>query len=188
MRLRFAASERVKIRCEGGGLRFGRLGSGRCIRRRCSIRCVGYGRRRLTTFLLSWVMVVTLRLRGTGDSERTRASSRWGLWICFGLLWGLIGLSNATPLLLLPVCGVWVIAGVRERRRALAGAVVAAVIFVACLAPWTWRNWKVFHTFIPLRGNFGAELWVHNGPQDNGFPRGIVVFSQPELHELREHG
>jgi hypothetical protein len=142
----------------------------------------------VTTFLLAWVMVVTLRLRGTGDAQRTSASGRWGLWIWFGLLWGLIGLSNATPLLLLPVCVVWVIGGVGERRRALAGVAVAGVAFVACLAPWTWRNWEVFHTFIPLRGNLGAELWVHNGPEDDGFPRGIVVFSQSELRSYTTMG
>jgi len=142
----------------------------------------------LTTFLLAWVLAVTLRLRGTGDAQRTVAARDWALWICFGWLWGLIGLSNATPLLLLPVCVVWVLAGVRERRRALAGAALAGVLFLVCLAPWTWRNWQVFHTFIPLRGNFGAELWVHNGPQDNGFPRGIVVFSQSELQSYASMG
>ena len=142
----------------------------------------------LTTLLVAWVLLVTLRLRGTGEVQSKTASSRWALWIYFGLLWALIGLSNATPLLLLPVCVVWVIAGVRNRRRAFAGAALAGVIFVACLAPWTWRNWQVFHTFIPIRGNFGAELWVHNGPQDNGFPRGIVVFSQPELQRYKSDG
>jgi hypothetical protein len=135
----------------------------------------------LTTFLVAWVVVVTLRLRGTGETGGATAGSRVALWICFGLLWGLIGLSNATPLLLLPVCVVWVIAGVRERRRALTGVLLAGLVFAACLAPWTWRNWQVFHAFVPIRSNFGAELWVHNGPEDNGFPRGIVVFSQTEL-------
>jgi hypothetical protein len=74
-----------------------------------------------------------------------------------------------------------VIAGVRERRRSLAGALLAGLLFAACVAPWTWRNWQVFHAFVPIRSNLAAELWVHNGPEDNGFPRGIVVFSQPEL-------
>jgi hypothetical protein len=122
------------------------------------------------------------------SADKPGASGRWGLWIWFGLLWGLIGLSNATPLLLLPVCVVWVIGGVGERRRALAACCVAGVVFVACLAPWTWRNWEVFHTFIPLRGNLGAELWVHNGPEDDGFPRGIVVFSQPDLRSYTSMG
>jgi hypothetical protein len=141
----------------------------------------------LTTLLVAWVLVLTLRLRGVGEAGRPAGSNRWALWVCFGLLWGLIGLSNATPLLLLPVCVVWV-AGFPDRRRALAGAVLAGIVFVACLAPWMWRNWQVFHTFIPLRGNFGAELWVHNGPQDNGFPRGIVVFSQAELQSYKSMG
>jgi len=140
----------------------------------------------LTTLLVAWALVVTLRLRGISEARRTGGA--WGLWIWMGLLWGLIGLSNATPLLLLPVCVVWVMAGVRDWPRALAGAALAAVIFAACLAPWTWRNWQVFHTFIPIRGNLGAELWVHNGPGDNGFPRGIVVFSQPELRSYTGMG
>jgi hypothetical protein len=146
----------------------------------------------LTTMLVAWALVLALRLRGVGDGEGPAnegpASGGWSLWIWLGLLWGLIGLSNATPLLLLPICIGWVIAGVRERRRALVGAVLASVVFAACIGPWTWRNWRVFHTFIPIRGNFWAELWVHNGPQDNGFPRGIVVFSQPELQSYVSMG
>jgi hypothetical protein len=142
----------------------------------------------LTTFLLAWVLVVTLRLRGTGDDRRQAARRNWVLWICFGLLWGLIGLSNATPLLLLPVCVIWVVAGVRERPRALVGAVLAGVIFAACLTPWTLRNWRMFHTFIPIRGNWGAELWAGNNPQANGFPWGITVFSQPNLRSYTNMG
>ncbi len=142
----------------------------------------------LTTLLLAWALVVTLRLRGIGEEWKGLTDGGWGLWIWLGLLWGLIGLSNATPLLLFPVCVVWLIAGVRDRRRAIAGAVFAGVVFLACLAPWTWRNWRVFHSFIPIRGNLGAELWVHNGPEDNGFPRGIVVFSQPELRSYVSMG
>lgn len=142
----------------------------------------------LTTFLFAWVLAVTLRLRGSGDGQPVERSGRWGLWICFGLLWGSIGLSNATPLLMLPVCVVWVIAGVRDRHRALAGAMLSGIVFVACIAPWMWRNWRVFHTFIPLRGNFGAELWAGNYPQANGFTWGITVFSQSELHSYASMG
>ena len=42
--------------------------------------------------------------------------------------------------------------------RAIGKAVIAALIFLACLAPWMIRNWNVFHAFIPIRGNLGAEL------------------------------
>ena len=31
-----------------------------------------------------------------------------------------------------------------------------------CCAPWTIRNYFVFHRFIPLRSNFSFELWLGN--------------------------
>ena len=31
--------------------------------------------------------------------------------------------------------------------------------------PWTIRNYVVFHKFIPLRSNFGLELWLGNNPE-----------------------
>jgi 4-amino-4-deoxy-L-arabinose transferase-like glycosyltransferase len=113
----------------------------------------------LSTFLFSWVLVVALRLR----SGRTL-----GRWALFGLLWGLTGLSNPALLIFLPVCGLWVLAGAPDWKRQGAGALLAAVLFTACLGPWTWRNWEVFHRFVPTRGNFGAELYLGNGPGSAG--------------------
>ena len=141
----------------------------------------------LTAMLFAWVLALALRLRGVGPDGR-EGRVGWGLWLGFGLLWGLIALSNATPLLFLPVCGVWILAGVAHKRRAVAGALLAAAMFSACLAPWVWRNWQVFHTLIPTRGNFGAELYVGNGPESNGFPWGITVFSQPEVESYTRLG
>jgi 4-amino-4-deoxy-L-arabinose transferase-like glycosyltransferase len=111
----------------------------------------------LTTFLFSWVLVLALRLR-SGDTL-----TRWTL---FGLLWGLTGLSNPALLIFLPACGLWVLAG--TPRRQVAGVLLAATLFAACLGPWTWRNWLVFHHFVPTRGNFGAELYLGNGPGSTG--------------------
>jgi hypothetical protein len=47
---------------------------------------------------------------------------------------------------------------------ALSGAVCLAVI-----APWTLRNERVFNAFVPLRGNFGVELYLGNGPNASGY-------------------
>jgi hypothetical protein len=101
-------------------------------------------------------------------------------WLFFGLLWGLIALSNASLLIFLPINALWILWPQRSPRRAtrrnataqpttsvlrtLFGPTLAALIFVACVAPWTIRNYRVFHAFIPLRGNFGAELYMGNGP------------------------
>ena len=117
----------------------------------------------LSTFLFSWVFVVTLRMR-TPDASGTTT----GRWALLGLLWGLTGLSNPALLIFLPVCGLWVLAGTPDWKRQAGGVLLAATLFVACLGPWTWRNWEVFHRFVPTRGNFGAELYLGNGPGATG--------------------
>ena len=123
-----------------------------------------------TTALFAWVVVLAMRMRDRASLAR---------WCWFGVIWGAIALSNSTLLLFLPVCGVWVLWGQRAtadgaeergfKARDLLGAGLAGVIFVAMLAPWVVRNERVFHKFVPLRGNFGAELYMGNGPGADGF-------------------
>jgi hypothetical protein len=123
----------------------------------------------LTTFLFSWVLVLALRMRNVGSDPGNRISGiSISRWAAFGLLWGLIGLSNPTILPFLPVCGLWVLMGAGDWRRQIAGALLASVTFSACLAPWIWRNWKAFGQFIPMRANFGAELYLGDGPGSTG--------------------
>ena len=50
----------------------------------------------LTTFLFTWVLVLTLRLRARSTPTR---------WALFGLAWGLTGLSNPALLIFLPALG-----------------------------------------------------------------------------------
>jgi hypothetical protein len=138
----------------------------------------------LTTFLFSAVIVLALRVRGIGDDPSEPNPQTTLRWSLFGLLWGMIALLNSTILLFLPICGVWMLLGVSskgaaKKKSALAPAIgkalIAAVIFLACLAPWMIRNWTVFHAFIPIRGNLGAEL--HDSVLDsyNGFTVGTRI-------------
>jgi 4-amino-4-deoxy-L-arabinose transferase-like glycosyltransferase len=113
----------------------------------------------LTTFLFSWVLVLALRMRYGASTAH---------WALLGLLWGLTALSNPALLIFLPACGLWILASTPDWTRQAAGVLLAAVLFTACLGPWTWRNWEVFHHFVPARGNFGAELYLGNGPGATG--------------------
>ena len=125
----------------------------------------------LTTALFAWVLVLALRMRAEPEVRPVR---RWAL---FGLGWGLIALSNSTLLVFLPVCGVWLLTGSRVAMpRRVAGALVAAVVCAGCLVPWIVRNERVFHTFIPMRGNLGAEMMLGNGPGANGF---LMEYNHP---------
>jgi hypothetical protein len=156
----------------------------------------------LTAFLFSWVLVLALRMRGIGelasgskpqDASRFQTRSSWAI---FGLLWGLIALSNPAILVFLPVCGLWVLYGAvkggagKQWPRQIANAALASVLCLALIAPWTYRNWHTFHHFIPMRGNFGAELYLGNGPGAVGL---LMEFnhpgeSEPQLRLYKQMG
>ncbi len=121
----------------------------------------------LTTALFTFSLVLAFRLRAG-----PRSLHRWAL---FGTAWGLIALSNSTLLLFLPVCGLWILLGQRT-PKAFLGAGLGALLFLAAVAPWTLRNHRVFHTFIPLRGNLGAEMAMGNGPGANGL---LMEYNHP---------
>jgi 4-amino-4-deoxy-L-arabinose transferase-like glycosyltransferase len=105
-------------------------------------------------------------------ANRSRFAGRE--WLLFGLFWGLIALSNSTLLLFLPVCGIWLLLDPRS-KPAISKALLSGVVFVAIITPWTIRNYRAFHAFVPFRSNFGAELYVGNGPGAYGFRYGALI-------------
>ena len=89
-------------------------------------------------------------------------------WIEFGLFWGIAALTNTSLLAFLPASGLW--AWYRRWKRSkssLAGVILSALVFVACIAPWVARNQKVLGV-MSIRSNFGAELRIGNGPGADG--------------------
>jgi 4-amino-4-deoxy-L-arabinose transferase-like glycosyltransferase len=129
----------------------------------------------LSTFLFAAVLVLALRIRAIGESTRQEDQQSLRRWLLFGLLWAMIALSNSTMLLFLPVCGLWILRGAGNLRASILHATAAGLLFAACIAPWVWRNWVALHAFVPVRSNFGAELYAGNGPGANGFRYGVLV-------------
>ena len=116
----------------------------------------------LTTACFAGVLLLAMRMRAEAGGQTVAR------WVAFGLLWGAIALLNSTLLLFLPVLGVWLLLA-EHTSRAMLGAVLAGLLFLGMLAPWTLRNQRVFHQFIPMRGNLGAELYLGNGLGAEGF-------------------
>ena len=146
----------------------------------------------VTTFLFACVLVVALRLRGTGSlAPTTPVHRKTVLWAVFGLLWGLIALTNTTLLLFLPVCGIWMLLGSRTLAQDASRAALGAVLCLLCIAPWMLRNWHVFHAVVPIRGNFGAELYSSLLEGNNGFvwgPTVPLVEQAPAYRQYKEFG
>ena len=149
----------------------------------------------LTGFLFTAVLVLALKMRrvqhrergpvhggsGVGESEPGQTRQTTAQWLLFAGLWGLIALANPTLRLFLPVCGIWILFGARPLRSGLVNATLAGLLFLAILAPWTVRNWRVFHAFVPMRTNLGVELWAWNNSGANGIALGAPI--QPSLHD-----
>jgi len=114
--------------------------------------------------------VALLWLPRLADSSRTSA------WVLFGVLAGVAGLTNTTLLAVFPFFWAWLAVLCRRRGHICGKRLTASVgAFVLLLAPWTIRNYTVFHRLMPVRDNFGLELWLGNheeppGHFDNDFP------------------
>jgi 4-amino-4-deoxy-L-arabinose transferase-like glycosyltransferase len=111
----------------------------------------------------------------------------WLPWFQFGLLWGIATLNSTSLLSFLPAAALWV--WYRRRRRdkkSLAGVMLAAVVFLACIAPWLVRNYEAFGKFIFIRDNFGAELRLGNG---NGADGTWMEYLHPtqDIYAMRQY-
>ncbi|MCE5272624.1 glycosyltransferase family 39 protein [bacterium] len=111
-----------------------------------------------------------------------------------GLLLGLSCLTRAVTLYLAPLVVLWLtVLAWRERdSRRLWSALLFCAAFGTALAPWTARNWRVFHAFLPGGTNSGMVLYIGNFPPGgHGFgmnlrsqdlpPEDRYVFDLPEL-------
>ncbi|HUY81975.1 MAG TPA: hypothetical protein VMU92_09655 [Acidobacteriaceae bacterium] len=123
----------------------------------------------LTAMLFSLVLLLALKMRGIGSAPGTPSQQTTANWLLFATLWALIAYANPSLLLFLPACGIWILLG-SPTRTGFLNATLAALCFLALLAPWTIRNYRVFHHLIPMRDNLGAELEAGSGPGSNGFP------------------
>jgi 4-amino-4-deoxy-L-arabinose transferase-like glycosyltransferase len=126
----------------------------------------------LVALWMALLVAATLELRGSDRTDR---------WVGYGALWGIGAMINPSVLSVLPFLALWAVWPLRHRFACAAKlAVASGLIFIACIAPWTARNYLVFHSFIPLRSNFGLEWWLNNNSQ---FPDKSVhpIDYQPEL-------
>jgi 4-amino-4-deoxy-L-arabinose transferase-like glycosyltransferase len=91
----------------------------------------------LTALLFTLAFMLTVEMEG--DDRVTS-------WIGFGVLWGVIGLTNPSTLSFLPFAGCWLAYQLYRRGKPfLLPAIVGAVLFWVTMMPWLVRNYEVFH-------------------------------------------
>ena len=83
-----------------------------------------------------------------------------GLWALLGAYCGLAMLVN--PSLTLALFAILGWTGYQNRNERTIGFWTCVLVLLAVFAGWPMRNARVLHAFIPLRSNFGYEVWQGN--------------------------
>jgi 4-amino-4-deoxy-L-arabinose transferase-like glycosyltransferase len=113
-----------------------------------------------TAFLLSLALLLTLRMAEPPPRPRS--------WIWYGLLWGLIGLTNTAVVGMLPFCLLWLLYRLPHRSRQLTSAGLCVITVILVLTPWLVRNYEVFGRLSFVRDNLPLELYEANNAESAG--------------------
>lgn len=87
------------------------------------------------------------------------------VWAAYGAFWGIGVLTNPSLLSVFPFLLGWLVwKSQGHLSKRMARPAVALLAFAVAMVPWTVRNYRVFGRFVPIRSNFGLELWLGNNP------------------------
>jgi 4-amino-4-deoxy-L-arabinose transferase-like glycosyltransferase len=114
----------------------------------------------LSAFLLSLALLLSLRM--TDKPPRTQ------MWIGFGMLWGLLALTNTAVLSLFPVFLIYLLWRLPRTRRQVSGVVLCVLAAGIVISPWLVRNYNVFGKFVFVRDNLPLEMHMANNDQSSG--------------------
>lgn len=103
------------------------------------------------------------------------ASARSGIkkfipWILLGLAFGAAVLLRQVFLPLVPLILLWLAWKLHYRNRVhsaaqiLGRAAITIAVLIACIAPWTLRNYRAFSSFVLLNTNAGFAFFWGNHP------------------------
>jgi 4-amino-4-deoxy-L-arabinose transferase-like glycosyltransferase len=137
----------------------------------------------LSAFLFSLAFLVALYLEHCAGPKA---------WLGFGLLWGLIALTDTALLSTLPFFIAWLCYRLRQQRMPLSRAIGAfTVALMLVVSPWLVRNYLTFGEFIFIRSNLGVELHLGNYEGATGLSAGRLLHpagNERELEKFRRMG
>jgi 4-amino-4-deoxy-L-arabinose transferase-like glycosyltransferase len=104
--------------------------------------------------------------------------------VAAGILGGAVALTRPTLLLLPLLWALFMLVGPNPLRR-LKQLVIASIVMAATIAPWTFRNYRVLHAFVPISTNGGDVFYRANNNLASG---GYTVAAEKDLNALQDQG
>lgn len=89
--------------------------------------------------------------------------------ILCGFVMGFIALINPAILPFYPLAVLWLFFNFKYKRLFIVKRIAMMIIIMAMtIAPWTIRNYTVFHKIIFIKSNIGYNFWIGNNPHATG--------------------
>ena len=142
-----------------------------------------------TFFILGilWSLDIAISIRYTQNPRTSQ-------WLLLGLAMTITALLRQTFLPVIGLIGLWLwYAAQGARLKMIKGFALSIIILILGIAPWTIRNYEVFHQFVLLNTNAGYAFYWANHPIfgtnfSNELPQGVTWASMipQELHGMDE--
>jgi 4-amino-4-deoxy-L-arabinose transferase-like glycosyltransferase len=135
----------------------------------------------ITAFIYTEPLNIPLLLAAVYFLIRGVNTKRKREYFFSGIFWGLTTLCKGTTLFF----PFFLVAGMmlfRKFRRGWKRLFLFLFVFVLTLVPWTVRNYKTFHVFLPIATGSGESLWTGNYfPFDGEFRYGETQKKASEI-------
>jgi 4-amino-4-deoxy-L-arabinose transferase-like glycosyltransferase len=140
----------------------------------------------LSSSLLSETLYVMLELVFVWLCLRAGDRPTLARFVGAGMCAGLTTLTRPNLLLLLPLLLLWSVVVFRRDWRALVKSLAVPVAAVAIIAPWTARNYQVFHKVIPVSTLSGTNLLIGNNDLVVKYPDRIGYMLDDQVPGFQE--
>ena len=126
-----------------------------------------------TLFSFCVMLAFDLVARGTTGRAPLAPGAFRGTWhvAAAGTIWGLATLTRGITLYFAPILALWIVwnklrtpGSEFQVLRGVIPGCLFLVAMVAVIAPWTVRNYSVFHEFVLLETKGGVNFWLGNSP------------------------
>jgi 4-amino-4-deoxy-L-arabinose transferase-like glycosyltransferase len=140
----------------------------------------------LTGSLMTETLYVMLELLFVWQCLRAGDRPSPARFAVAGLCAGVATLTRPNLLLLLPLLPLWSAVVFRGDRRALVASLAVPAVAAAVIAPWTVRNYLVFHRFIPVSTLSGTNLLIGNNDLVLEHPDRIGYYLDDQIPGFQE--
>ena len=107
-------------------------------------------------------------------------------WIFFGLLIGIATYIRPTGLPLIIILPLLAALRYHQYKKMLGFILVGGLICMMLIAPWSWRNTRLYGEFTTISTNFGTNLWMGNNNNSKGTYQALKYDQKFENEKERE--